>query len=234
MASGFEVVPGWYGKIPYLGDFASRRLPQHFIKEWDNWLQHSITTSRTMLGSRWLDTYMMSPVWRFVLLPGVIGEDVWAGLVMPSVDKVGRHFPLTVAICLEPLPGILTTVIEAQDWFADIEETLLATLNTEFSVQHLETQLEATPFPFNLHLQQYPQAADLALWWKKPSDRFDIELPDGSSIRHIMSSTATQLLQSTGQGKSLWWYEIEASGPTRLSCFNALPHPEFYGTLLQG
>ena len=113
MASEFEGVPGWYGKIPYLGDFASRRLSQQFILEWDNWLQHSMTASRTMLGPDWLDTYLMSPIWRFVLLPGVIGESVWAGLLMPSVDKVGRHFPLTIAIPLEPRPGILATVIAA-------------------------------------------------------------------------------------------------------------------------
>ena len=234
MASEFEGVPGWYGKIPYLGDFASRRLSQQFILEWDNWLQHSMTASRTMLGPDWLDTYLMSPIWRFVLLPGVIGESVWAGLLMPSVDKVGRHFPLTIAIPLEPRPGILATVIAAQDWFAALEETSLATLNLDFSVEQFETQLGATPFPAEPHGQQYTQATDLAGWWQEPSAWFDIALPSGSAMQHIISATATQLLQSTGSGKSLWWYEIEALGPARLSCFTALPHPEFYGALLQG
>lgn len=227
-------VPGWYGKIPCLGDFASRRLPERFIVEWDRWLQHSITASRAILGPDWLDTYLTSPIWRFVLLPGVIGESVWAGMMMPSVDKVGRHFPLTIAIPLAPRPAILATVIGAQDWFAALEEASLATLNIEFSVQQYELRLAATPFLSERHGEQYTQAMDLAGCWQEPSAGFDIELSAGSAMQDIMSAAAIQLLQSTGFGKSIWWYEIEALGCARLCCFNALPPPEFYSTLLQG
>ena len=31
------------------------------------------------------------PIWRFVLLPGLIGSNGWAGVLMPSVDRVGRR-----------------------------------------------------------------------------------------------------------------------------------------------
>ena len=31
-------VPGWFGKLPGLGDFASRRLPDTFVAAWDRWL----------------------------------------------------------------------------------------------------------------------------------------------------------------------------------------------------
>src|SRR5438105_12091900 len=92
-----SLIPGWYGKIPSLGDFASRRLPQPFISAWDAWLQHAMAASRADLGQRWLDVYLLSPIWRFALFPDVVGQMGWAGLLMPSVDKVGRHFPLTLA-----------------------------------------------------------------------------------------------------------------------------------------
>jgi type VI secretion system protein ImpM len=90
-------VPGWYGKLPNLGDFASRRLPDEFIRPWDAWLQEVMLTTRSGLGEAWLDCYLTMPIWRFVLMPGLLGPSGWAGVLMPSVDRVGRQFPLTAA-----------------------------------------------------------------------------------------------------------------------------------------
>jgi hypothetical protein len=83
-----EGVPGWYGKIASLGDFASRRLSPDFISRWDGWLQQVMSASRGHLGEAWLNAYLTSPVWRFILFPGVCGESSWVGVFMPSVDKV--------------------------------------------------------------------------------------------------------------------------------------------------
>lgn len=93
--------PGFYGKLPALGDFVSRRLPRQFIEPWDQWLQSAIAASREQLGSDWLDVYLTSPIWRFGLGAGVCGTGAWAGVLMPSVDKVGRYYPLTLAV---PVP----------------------------------------------------------------------------------------------------------------------------------
>ena len=49
------LIPGWYGKIPSLGDFVSRRLPADFIVLWDNWLQQAIASSQTRLGDNWVE-----------------------------------------------------------------------------------------------------------------------------------------------------------------------------------
>ena len=40
---------------------------------------------------------MMAPIWRFALAPGVAGPLPMLGVMMPSVDRVGRQFPLTLA-----------------------------------------------------------------------------------------------------------------------------------------
>jgi type VI secretion system protein ImpM len=39
-------VPGWFGKLPSLGDFASRRLPDAFVSRWDRWLQGGLARAR--------------------------------------------------------------------------------------------------------------------------------------------------------------------------------------------
>ena len=88
---------GFYGKVPTRGDFVSRRLPWTFVDPWDRWLQGGLACSRDQLGDAWLEVYLTSPVWRFALTPGVCGDAGWIGIVLPSVDRVGRYFPLTVA-----------------------------------------------------------------------------------------------------------------------------------------
>jgi type VI secretion system protein ImpM len=88
---------GFYGKIPARGDFIQAGLPRSFIGPWDAWMQRMIAASRFVLGEKWLPAWLEAPVWRFALLPGVCGPGAVIGLYMPSVDCVGRYFPLTLA-----------------------------------------------------------------------------------------------------------------------------------------
>ena len=77
---------GFYGKIPHKGDFVSRDLSPIFIQFWDTWLQSVLQASREELKEEWLNTFLNSPVWRFVISAGQIDDQAWAGLIMPSVD----------------------------------------------------------------------------------------------------------------------------------------------------
>src|SRR5687768_4511338 len=89
---------GWFGKLPALGDFASRRLPDAWIAPWDEWLQAELVNARAALGDdAWTAVYMVAPVRRFWLAPGLLTSQAWLGVLMPSVDSVGRHFPFTLA-----------------------------------------------------------------------------------------------------------------------------------------
>ncbi len=233
MTADFEVIPGWYGKVPYLGDFASRRLPQKFIATWDSWLQQSMSASRVRLGAQWLDAYLHSPIWRFVLLPGVIGDEFWAGLIMPSVDKVGRHFPLTIAASIAPRPGILATIVASGNWYAAIENTALAALNTAFTVEQFEARLAGAPFQDGLYQEQDTGALDLAGWWSQPGAPFAAALPTGFTAQHLVTAAGSEWFQSAGAGKSIWWQEMAAAGQSRMACFTGLPHPDHYITFLQ-
>ena len=87
-------LPGWYGKLPGLGDFAARRLDKAMVGVWDGWLQDGLQALRQQPG--WLDAYLQSPVWCFALGAGVLGPQRWLGVMMPSVDAVGRYFPLAI------------------------------------------------------------------------------------------------------------------------------------------
>jgi type VI secretion system protein ImpM len=138
-------IPGWYGKLPSLGDFASRRLEAGFVEAWDLWLGKSLQAQRDAMGDAWLDAYLQSPPWRFLLMPGVLSgfdsELVVAGVLMPSVDRVGRYFPLTIAATLPRLP---TTGAEYEAlllWLDRIEDTALDALQDDWTIEQLENAL---------------------------------------------------------------------------------------------
>lgn len=86
---------GVYGKIPSVGDFFSRGLPRQDIVAVDHWLQEGMVALQA-LRDDWQATYLIAPVWRFLIPAGVLGSSAKSGLVMASVDKIGRYFPIVV------------------------------------------------------------------------------------------------------------------------------------------
>ncbi len=130
MSEAPEAAPcGFYGKVPMLGDFVARRLPASFLNPWDAWLQEAVGWSRERLGERWRDYYLTCPIWRFAMGEGLCGPEAWTGVLMPSVDRVGRYFPLTLA---RPLPGSASLLGILEDpWFERAEAIALSVLERE-------------------------------------------------------------------------------------------------------
>ncbi|HLX80200.1 MAG TPA: type VI secretion system-associated protein TagF [Burkholderiales bacterium] len=149
MSGSFET--GWYGKLPANGDFVTRRLPPSFIEPWDAWLNAMLAGSRERLGPAWRDAFLSAPAWRFVLAPGIIGDHGWAGLIVPSVDSVGRYFPITVASAL-PSQSMdpVTTVVRAHNWYGEVEPVAYAALSPDAEMETFDAQLRNRSFPEDL------------------------------------------------------------------------------------
>lgn len=105
-------VAGWFGKIPALGDFVTRRLPPSFVDTWDAWLSAELLAAQSVLAEAWLPGYRSAPIWCFALMAGVIDRNWWYGAWIPSFDRVGRQFPLTIAI------GSRSSIVDPQRWWA--------------------------------------------------------------------------------------------------------------------
>ena len=144
------MVQGFYGKLPSLGDFVTRELPRDFLDPWDEWLQQSIATSKSELGDSWLSTYLHSPIWRFVIVPEVCGATGWAGILMPSVDKVGRYFPLTIAAPLDPKINVLSVFNVAGDWFERVEQLARSALDDDFDLDRFGNDISQLALPDGL------------------------------------------------------------------------------------
>lgn len=234
MRDGAQRLPGWYGKMPALGDFASRRLPPAFIAAWDGWLQRGMAASRNSLQERWLETYLNGPLWRFALLPGVCGESAWAGTLMPSVDKVGRHFPLTIALELEPQPELTSVILSAQHWFSEMEQAALDCLIAGFEPDRLEQRLAANAFPLPQAGPEQDATRRLDRFWPDRSvGGMSVELPAKEVIRELFRQAGQNGYGQTGRGKSLWWSAAAGGGASRLLSFTGLPGELEFVTLLE-
>lgn len=88
---------GVFGKLPALGDFIARGLQPAFTEVWHGWLERGLAAARAELGESFPPAYMATPAWRFALAGGLAGELPMTGVMVPSVDAVGRWFPLTLA-----------------------------------------------------------------------------------------------------------------------------------------
>ena len=72
LPSAYNHAIGWHGKLPTVGDFATRRLDTNFVGVWDDWLSAGLAKLRGQDESHWLDAYLSSPTWRFLMTPGFL------------------------------------------------------------------------------------------------------------------------------------------------------------------
>jgi type VI secretion system protein ImpM len=146
-AAAQQFPAGWYGKIPAAGDFLARRLPAAFAEAWHRWAQTALEGSRRRLAAGWRDDFLSMPLWRFVFSPGLLVDDALAGVMLPSVDAVGRAFPLTVAAALPAMDlDVVATLFAAQSWFDAIEDAALPALTASLDTSSLDAAIAARPF----------------------------------------------------------------------------------------
>jgi type VI secretion system protein ImpM len=188
-----EIPLGLYGKLPSYGDFVHRNLPAKFITTWDEWLQLFIASSKEQMGDSWLDIYLTSPIWRFVLSAGVVDENHWAGIVLPSVDQVGRYYPFSIAIPLSNDINPLEFISSNGRWFAHIEELALQALDGQCSLEELlekaNHQAAMVPMAYRKTGQQLT-SANLHI-----NFQFEEELPM-NVYAHLLDSLFTSTLNS--------------------------------------
>jgi type VI secretion system protein ImpM len=138
-------VPAWFGKLPGIGDFAQRRLAPDFLKLWDSWLQHNLQRLRDQRDD-WMAHYLEAPLWYFALGCDIVNANPWVGILMPSVDAVGRYFPLTLAIELQACESEVVASEEMDkicDWWRQSAAVALTALDTNQDALNFDAILSA-------------------------------------------------------------------------------------------
>lgn len=208
---------GFYGKLASRGDFVSRGLPQSFIQPWDTWLAAGLHVSQKQLGEDWLNVYLVSPLWRFALAAGVCGPDAVVGVLMPSIDRVGRYFPLTLAQTIGPDQSLAALVSAPDDWFEQVEALMLSTLEQDSDFSAFEDSVSSLGF--------LPTAQRVPISHFAGLQRTGANEPDS---RHRV------LAELACEGASVWWGKgSERIAPGLLRC-QGLPDAAEFGSFLLG
>lgn len=199
---------GAFGKIPSLGDFLRFDLPQSFVGAWDRLLQDALPRVRGTLGQRWNACYSTAPIWRFTLTAGLAGPQGAQGIVMPSVDRVGRLFPLTIAATLPAGRSAVQAHLAATPTFEALELIALDALDDAMTLAQLTERVRAVRLP---DMQSTPIFA-------AGSGFLAVTMPGGGEPGHAL---AAHEAAARFHRPSVWTAALD--GDTRMLLVNGLP-----------
>jgi len=232
------IIAGFYGKLPSHGDFLHHGVPDRFVDAWDRWLQHALVASKAQLQDRWLPTYLTSPAWRFVLSGEVIDGRAWAGIMLPSVDRVGRYFPLTLALSLPPVPAFAAAAA-LQPWFDDVEQLALEALEAEvFDLRRFQQTVSdsaqaAAAMAQHLARSGQKPMADLR-GFPDAADCWRYELRSVSELEHSVNDVVQGMVAARLHPLALWWSEGSEQVAASWLCTRGLPEPGRFTAMLGG
>lgn len=124
---------GFLGKIPTHGDFVYRNVPEEYRDHWIKWLSGSLAISQDVLKEDWLDVFLTSPVWKFGILEDATISKNILGVMIPSVDRVGRYFPFITFLYL-PSP-FKVSFVDFTKWIYNLERLTLGVLSDGFKLE---------------------------------------------------------------------------------------------------
>jgi len=218
---------GLFGKIPSQGDFFQRDLPLTFVRPWDEWLSRGMVASQAALGGDWAQVYLLSPPWRFHLAPGLCGETGWIGVLVASIDRVNRFYPVTLAL---PFTASSAPTFMA-DWrgiLDQLEAAAFALIDAQTPMDQILAEAKAgidaereKQAATNNQRFQWSEAADPRAWIAFGDQQSTPLMPAGPILNGIGNDAG-----------SLWWHEFwEPHPPTTWLC-RGLPPEESFTLLL--
>ncbi|TBW36592.1 type VI secretion system-associated protein TagF [Siculibacillus lacustris] len=220
--------PGLYGKLPCKRDFIAEAVPRGFLPLWEPWLQGSVAASRMALGRSWQEIYLSAPIWRFWIGARHCGRNV-LGAVMPSVDGVGRYFPLTLMLAAEEGEIVAPPFRDRHEaFFAAAEDLLLDALGEGVVFETLTARLADLPLPEAGATPPLPETARVL------GDGSLVASGAGASIDEVFGGwSATR--ETAGLATATFWWTIGGGGiPAMVVSGDRLPEPAHFEGFLTG
>ncbi len=219
---------GLYGKLPGYGDFLTRNLASDFVELWDDWLQLYVSATREQIGDSWLDTYLTSPIWRFVASSGVIDGQNWGGVVMPSVDRVGRYFPVTLVKPFAAQVSPVSYMLEQTKWYDEIESLCLIALEENMDADELVAVCDRIELNINEAYYATTQMGEMGA--------FVVGLPGGedNGMHFSMACVLNAVLASSLSSFSIWQTQGSELVAPSLFCCQGLPPASGIASMMDG
>jgi type VI secretion system protein ImpM len=216
-----------YGKLPTKRDFIAMGATRDFLDQWEPWLQSGVSASQAMLKDQWQRAFLRAPIWRFWLGADLCGA-VTIGAFMPSLDKVGRYFPLTLSACADRGATIPPPEINSQDdWFKAAEDFLISTLDHEKTFEAAVEELNELAMP----LQTEPApAADI---FTERNATVSAEIAE-RRFTEVFASLRQADCDNIYAGNTFWWtVGGEDFAPMAFSV-RRMPDPFLFAGMLTG
>lgn len=224
---------GFFGKLPGYGDFVERNLARSFLDQWDPWLQRGISGSQQSLGEGWLNNYLTAPVWHFALSSGCVDNNAWLGLFLPSVDKVGRYFPLTLAMPLAHSVNLSAAIGQNAAWFEKLAAIGMACLKESPTVEAVAEVIQNLGEPQLTPWQvQRPESNPLGNCIISATGDMKPEQGDVSLQQSLTLSEG--MLRQQYPSFSLWYTAGGEHSPSALLSAESLPNPQGFAAMLTG
>ena len=175
-----EAAAGFFGKLPARGDFVRESLPRDFTDAWDAWWQRGLADTQSRWQGEWYAAWLEAPVWRFLLPPGLCGRNGVLGLWLPSVDKVGRYSPLTIAAVAPcdwmPYVGAMTSFLAA------VEEAGRDALEQDLVPADLLQRIQAAFLAVEAPALELDLVPGCVAWWTEGGPRVVARFETGSAL----------------------------------------------------
>ncbi|WFU44340.1 type VI secretion system-associated protein TagF [Bradyrhizobium sp. CB82] len=218
---------GLFGKIGAKRDFIAIATPRSFLEIWEPWVQAALSASRHQLGSNWQRAFLTAPVWRFWLGDAICGSTVM-GAMMPSLDGVGRYYPLTLHAVMDAGALLPPPSIDPQDaWFGQAETFLLSTLDRAATYEQISDALDRLAVP----QLQAPGAEGPPIVSSGTATLGMVSAADTFAESFGALCTANPQVYAAA---SFWWTAGGEGFPSIALCCRGLPDPFHYSTLLTG
>lgn len=216
---------GLFGKLPQKRDFISHGIANDILSPLETWLQTALAASRSELGHRWQEAYLVAPIWRLWIGADILGVNC-VGSLMPSVDGIGRFFPLLALYACEPGERLPPPAYAPQDkWFGLVEERLLGVLE-EGATPTVDAILAglAAPALDTATGDRRGQAFKGGVLW-----RGDAETDTASLLAATFDDDFRQVVQS----RSYWWAPALDTRPALMHAKTGLPDPYFHTFMIR-
>jgi type VI secretion system protein ImpM len=228
---------GFYGKLPSHGDFLRRRVSDGFVSAWDRWLQECMAATRSALGDQWLEIYLTSPCWRFVCAAKACGPQAVAGVMAPSVDRVGRYFPMTI-VAERPAGAAVGEAIDAVAFFEGAEQLIIETLEADaVDFDEFDERVMALAGCFDdagAQARMVFDARSAAVLGDASSDAFQVPLESPERPGRALEQIAWHRLESLYAPLVFCWSDGSSIVEASSLVSRGLPDPERFVALLDG
>jgi type VI secretion system protein ImpM len=218
---------GLFGKLPAKRDFVAANAPRRFLETWEPWLQAGVAASKQTLAAAWAESYNRAPIWRYWLGANFCGEAL-IGAFMPSVDGVGRAFPLTIFAFKDDGALAPPEIDDNGPWCDAAEALLLSALDAEATLEAITDKLAHLPPPashaFSGQAKSFRELSD--------GGALIVAADEGVSAAFL---TARRLGHRRAFSSQSFWWTIGGEGfPACALSYIGLPPPERFVDLMTG